>query len=310
MNALILFCYGAIESIDEIEGFYDHLTYGNATRDRVDRGVRLFKSIGTCDPLASVTNRIGDALVGRLAQERGEDWEFYIGNKHVYPFVEDAVRECVEDGASHIYTLSLTPLYSKTGTRTYELAAAKALQKFCEGRVGVTPMPVLYDNEAFIGLLAERLTVAVQWLPRDVRDDVEVIFTSHSMPGNQETQADFIRQYESLAASVIDKSPVGSYRLAYRSATPGKQPWLEPDVLDVIREAKEAGRKAVVVSEILSVIENAEAIQEVGRDAKQLAHSLEMEFVQVEYLNDSYDFVEVLVGHLLENLNEPGTKVF
>jgi len=305
MNALILFSYGSIESIDEIAAFYDHLTYGNATRERIDKGVRLFKSIGTVDPLASVTKRIGRALVSRLKLETEEDWTYYIGNKHISPFVEDAVRECVEDGASNIYTLSLTPLYSKTGTRVYELAVAKALHQLGREDVRLTHIPVLYGNDAFVRLLADRLTDAVQWLPRDLQDDAEIIFTSHSMPGNRETQADFIRQYESLAAGIIDKSPVKNYRLAYRSATPGKQPWLEPDILDCLREVKEEGKKAVVVSELLSVIENAEAIQEVGRDAKELAHSLGMEFVQTEYVNDSHDFIEVLVNHLMETVRKP-----
>lgn len=304
MNGLIIFSYGTIRSMDDIAAFYDHLTYGNASEKMVEKGYHLFQSIGTCDPLASTTKRIGRSLSRRLKQETKEEWKYYIANKHTYPFIEDAVEQCVKDGVSKIYTVPLTPLYSKTGTRVYERTVVKALNKHERERVSVTNIPVLYSTESFIHLLADRLNDAIAWLPENIKEDAEIVFTSHSMPGDHTTQQDFIRQYEYLASEVIKRVPYRSYRLAYRSASPGEA-WLEPDILDVIRSLAKEGKKAVVICELLSIIKNAEAIQEVGRDGMRLAHLLGMEFVQTEYLNDSDDFMEVLTNHILEKIKQP-----
>jgi ferrochelatase len=299
MNALILFSYSSIQSLDDIQPFYDHLTHGHATPATYERGRRLFTSIGTADPLATVTNRIGRALISRLEQETGQEWKYYIGTKHSHPFVEEAVTQSLKDGADHIYTLSLTPLYSKTGTRVYERTVVNTVEKLGKKGVEITHIPAMYDNDTLAGLLADRLKNAIHWLPHDVRGEAEIIFTSHSMPGNERTQHDFIRQFEKLAENVMTRSPLKSYRLAYRSATPGKQPWLEPDILDVIRQVKKEGKRAVIVSELLSIIENAEVVKEIGHDAHQLAESLDMTFVQTEYLNDSFDFVQFLIEYVL-----------
>lgn len=299
MQAIILFSYSSIQSIDDIKPFYDHLTYGQATSATYERGLRLFHSIGKADPLGLVTRRIGRALVSRLEHETEEKWRFYIGTKHSSPFVEDAVKQALQDGANRIYTLSLTPLYSKTGTRVYERTVVNTVEKLDKRGIDMTHIPALYHQDPLSDLLADRLENAIHWLPRELRDEAEIIFTSHSMPGNEKTQHDFIRQFEGLATNIIEKSSLKSYRLAYCSATSGKQPWLGPDILDVVRQVKKEGKRAVIVSELLSIIENAEAIQEIGRDAKKLAHSLDMAFVQTEYLNDSFDFVQFLVDYVL-----------
>lgn len=304
MNGLMIFSYGTIRSMDDIAAFYDHLTYGNASKEMVEKGYHLFRSIGTCDPLASTTNRIGRSLCRRLKQDTKEEWKYYIASKHTYPFVEDAVEQCVKDGIRKLYTVSLTPLYSKTGTRVYEKMVVKAVNKHGRDRVSVTNIPVLYTNESLIHLLADRLNDAINWLPKNIKGDAEIVFTSHSMPGDRTTQKDFIRQYENMASEIIKRVPYRSYRLAYRSASPGEA-WLKPDMLDVIRSLAKEGKKAVVVCELLSIIKNAEVIQEVGRDGMRLAHLLGMEFVQTEYLNDSDDFMNVLTDHVLEEIKQP-----
>jgi len=87
MNALIIFSYATIKSLDDIESFYTHLSHGRPSQTMIDRGYQLFRSIGTCDPLAATTKRIGQALINRLQTETKTEWKFYVGGKHTYPFI-------------------------------------------------------------------------------------------------------------------------------------------------------------------------------------------------------------------------------
>lgn len=301
MNAVFLFSYGHLRSIDDLKSFYEHLLRNHYSADALNRGQQLFKSLGTADPLTSTTKRIGEGLSRLLAAKTGEPWKYYIGTKHSKPFVKEAVEQCLADGVKNIVTVSLTPLASLTGTTAYEREVEKAV----EGKgLTVTHLGAYGEEPRLIDILSARLADALQWLPKNVKGQTELLFTAHSMPGVERVHADFIRQYRSLASSVSRAAGIQECRLAYRSGGRPPQKWLGPDILDVIRELAAEGKKAIVVCELLSVVSNAEVIQEVGRDGMQLARSLGMEFVQVEYLNDGFEFVCCLSELCLDRLGK------
>lgn len=186
-------------------------------------------------------------------------------------------------------TIPLTPLYSTSGTRQYERQVEKALGNGTN--ISVKHISFYYNNEAYIEVVANRLISAIQWMPKEIRNDAEVIFVVQSMPGLPTAHKVFISQYEYLSKQLMDKVSFGNYQLTYRSGGPSPQRWLGPDRLDSITEAATKGRKAIIACELLSIIAYTEAIQEVERDAQERAFSLGLEFVHMEYLNDSDDFI-------------------
>ncbi|WP_060209951.1 ferrochelatase [Sporosarcina koreensis] len=299
MNAVILFSYGHLTSIDDLEPFYKHLLRKHYSEASLERGKELFKSLGTPDSLTSITKRIGRALSKQLSDQTGEQWMFYIGAKHSPPFVEDAVQQCAMEGVTRILTVPLTPLASITGTKVYE----REVEKAAEGTgIDVLHLGAYGGKQLFVDVLVTRLYDAIEWLPQEVKGQTTVVFTAHSMPGVDRVHSEFIEQYKTLASSLCNAAGVEDYRIAYRSGGPSPQKWLGPDVLEVIADEADEGRKAIVACELLSIIANAEVIQEIGREAKQFAHSRQMDFVQTDYLNDGFDFVECLAVLCAERL--------
>lgn len=300
MNIVLLFSYGHLESIEDLEPFYKHLLRKHYSDEALERGQELFASLGTADPLTTITNRIGDALCKELTAHEGEEWSYRIGTKHSEPFVEGVVEECIEIGVKRILTVPLTPLSSLLGTEAYQRKVTDIVKNHAS--ISVYHLDPYYAEDAFIDVMSVRLQQALRWLPENVIKDTEVIFTAHSMPGIERVHQDFIAQYEALAASLMASTNGFPYKITYRSGHPLPQRWLGPDILDVIKGCAASGTKAVVVCELLSIVENAEVIQEIGRDALQLAHQQGMKFVQTEYLNDSYDFVRLLSNLCLKRL--------
>lgn len=302
MNAIILFSYASIHSLDDVESFYHHLFHGNVKEESKNRGLTMYKSLVTCDQLGSNTKRIGEALTRRLQTSTGEEWNFYIGNKHISPFVDDAVNQSIKDGAKRIVTLALTPFYSRTGTEMYEKQVLKSLDEQGYPDIPVTHIPPFYNNDAVVNVLSKRLNDAIHWLPENVRDKADVIFTAHSMPGKPGAHKTFIDQYTQMARRLMNTAKMSNYHIAYRSGGNHPQQWLGPDFSDVMKDIADKDSEAVIVCELLSMLANAEAIQELGEEGKSLANQLGLKFVQTEYPNDSDDFVTALHQHILQEV--------
>lgn len=300
MNILVLFSYGSLRTLDDVAGFFDDIYHGHATDEDIAAAEERYQSMGMPDPLGAHTHRIGRALMKRLIQETGEEWHMFIGNHHAQPSIESVAETCAEMRPKRVATFGLTPFDSVTGNKAYEKKFRKhflALNDTAE-LVHISPY---CDHEPFVKVLSDRAETARNWLPADVRNEAEIVFTVHSLPGLPEVHKKMIGQYEELARKVATSVQVKDYHIAYRSGNPGQR-WLEPDVLDVVSDLAEQDTHAIVFVEALSVIENLEVLEEVTGDAIQKARNLGIQAVQSEYLNDSVDFIEALEEHILNSL--------
>lgn len=297
MNILVLFSYGSLRTIDDVAGFYNDIFHGRATVSDITAGGQRYESYGMTDPLGSHTKRIGLALTKRFMLETGEEWEVFIGNHHAIPSIETVAKKCAQMNPKRVVTFGLTPFNSITGNDAYERTFRKHL--LAENKnTPLIHIPPYCEHELFIKVLTDRVKTARDWLSATVRNDAEIIFTMHSMPGIPKAHEKMIKQYERLTSKVATSLEIKDYHLAYRSGQP-EQRWLEPDVLDVVAKLGERSVPAIVFVEVLSVIENMEVIQEITQEAIEKAQKLGIKAVQSEYLNDSIDFIEALEDHTL-----------
>lgn len=301
MNILILFSYGSLSSIDDVADFYHDVLHGHATEARIKAAEKNYKSFGTADPLGANTNRIGRILTKYLQKETKEEWIMMIANQHTSPFIEEAAKQCALLEPKRIMTSCLTPFDSVIGKSAYERKFEQAFRAENQTATIIHTAP-FYDNPLFIESFIDRAKTAQAWLPASVRSKAEIVFTVHSKPGIPKVHQQMITQYTDLAKQVAAALSIENYHIAYRSGKPAPQRWLEPDVLDVVSELGNRGVPAVIFIEALSVIENLEVFQEISKEAIEKAHSLGMEAVQSEYLNDSADFVAALADHFISEL--------
>lgn len=301
MNAIVLFSYASLESVDDVGPFLKHVMHSHATDEVIEMGKKQFLEIGTNDPLTYSMHRIGRKLASVMSEDTAAEWKYYIGNKHTTPFVKETIEACVKDGAERIFTVPTTPFYSKTGTKLYEIQVRRTLEHLGVD-IPVIPLRNYYQSPEFINIMSERLEEAYHFLPQDAKSNAEVIFTCHSMPGSESSNADFIEQYQSLIDALMDKVSFKAKAFrTYRSGGHDKHNWLQPDILEVMAERIEAGASGFVVSELLSIIANMEVIQEVGFDGVRLAEKHGLPFMQTSYLNDSYELIDFLIQKIKEN---------
>lgn len=297
----MIFSYNTIKSIDEVYDFYDHLFHSKAEPNVINQYVSKFRLFGKMDPSTYYTYLAGEAIVNGLNNNTGDTWKLYVGNKHTPLFIDEATEQAIKDGCTELYTLSFSPLHSKTGYISYLQKVNKVVGNL-NPAVNVVSLGDYWEDSQYSKILAKRLKSAYDYASKEDKENnkVKIIFTSHSLPGTESSNKDFIDQYMKLGSLILAEAGLENvpHRFAYRSVGPETQKWLRPDICDVLKEEKEEGIKTVIVFELLSLVENIEAVLEIGEEAKNVATKLGMSFYQVPYLNDSYDFVKFFIDKI------------
>jgi len=112
----------------------------------------------------------------------------------------------------------------------------------------VDKLRVFYNHPGFIDATAERVRTALEGLPEIARHSSIVIYTAHSIPMSMAESSKYVQQLEESCRLVSSAVGLKGHRLVYQSRSgPPAQPWLEPDILDVLREIKQDNSASGIV---------------------------------------------------------------
>lgn len=305
MIGIILFAYGGPKSIDDLLDYYTNIYHGKVpSEERMESVREKYRHIGEGNLLGAITRRQGLALEHALQPYFKEKVKSYVAFKYTPPFIEDTVKKMAEDGVDKIITFPIKPLYSKMGIRFYQRQVRKTLEEL-QLDLPIVDIEHWHEHEDFIKVIASRVQDAIDWLPNNLTQEESIIlFTAHSMPGLAKTHQVYIDQFTQLAELVAKELNLTDWDLAFRSLGEKKEMWIGPDVSEVIRKKAEQGYKGIVACDLLSVTSNLEVLYDIGFDLQDLCNELGVEFVRATFLNDSYDFIQVLKKLIIEIVAE------
>jgi ferrochelatase len=209
------------------------------------------------------------------------------GAKHAEPLIEKAAAELVAAGHAEVVGLVLTPHASSMGSQEYLDRAAKEL--------AATPFVAIgawYAETGFIDLLASRVRTALD----SARGKSHVIFTAHSLPERIRESGDTYPQQLAESAELVARNAgLDEWDVAWQSAGRTPEPWLGPDVRDVVRRlGTDGGTDAVVVCPIGFVADHLEVLYDLDVEVAHIAAQSGLEYVRTASLNDDPAFIEVL----------------
>ncbi|MFD1413743.1 ferrochelatase [Oceanobacillus jeddahense] len=296
MIGILTFAYGApAASMDDLEAYYMHIHKKKAqSAEKIEQMKDQFRQIAVGDTLGSITKRQIKALETTLQCYFQEPVKGYAAYKHTSPFVEDVVEQMINDGVTKMITIPIKPLYSKSGYVYYQVLVRQALN-----------IERWHDHPSLVNVLSNRVRTAWDWLPRDMKDDATVIFTSHSLPGRPETHHAFENQFTELAGLIANQANTPQWRISYRSGgTSQSEMWLGPDIKEVIEQEAQRGCKGIIICELLSLTSNVEAAFDVGYDIQPICHEKGMEFFKTAMVDDSFDFIIALTKIIQDKVAE------
>ncbi len=112
-------------------------------------------------------------------------------------------------------------------------------------------------------------------------DAVEVIFTAHSLPTRILAQGDpYPQQLRETAEAVAARMQLPRWSIGWQSAGRTDDPWIGPDLLDVLAERAAQGVRGVVVCPAGFVSEHLEILYDLDIEATQRAAELDIAFAR------------------------------
>ncbi|WP_430591921.1 ferrochelatase [Humidisolicoccus flavus] len=321
-DAILLAGFGGPEGQDDVIPFLRNVTRGRGIPDeRLEEVAHHYRHFGGVSPINNQNRELKAALEARLA-ERGIDLPVLWGNRNWDPYLNDALTEAKERGFTKLIAIATSAYSSYSSCRQYREDFADALfDTGLGGEIQIDKVRSFYNHPGFVQPFLDgvRAAVAESQEAGFAPEEVELLFATHSIPtddavrsGNRETDfgphGAYEKQHLEVSELVANEAAPGyPWKLVYQSRSgPPTQPWLEPDINDVIEDIGET-RKAIIVVPIGFVSDHMEVMWDLDEEAKESAEEQNLWFRRVATPGSDPAYVEGLIDLVLERVN--GTPV-
>ncbi|MGM7677639.1 ferrochelatase [Microbacterium sp. A94] len=323
-DAVLLAGFGGPEGQDDVIPFLRNVTRGRGIPDeRLEDVSHHYRHFGGISPINAQNRALKAALEHELAA-RSIELPVYWGNRNWAPYLEDAVTDAERAGDTTLLAFATSAYSSFSSCRQYREDFARVLtQTGLDDRVTIDKIRPFYDHPGFVQAFIDGVHAAVaQFVSDGVRaDGIHVLFSTHSVPMDDAERSGprdidwgdggaYAAQHQAVAAWVMDKvrqlvpeAVSTTWELVYQSRSgPASQPWLEPDVCDVIGELPARGIEAVVVVPVGFMSDHMEVLWDLDTEAAEAAQEAGLQFVRTPTPGISPAFVSGIVDLIQERL--------
>ena len=304
-DAILVVSFGGPESRDDVIPFLENVLRGrNVPRERMLAVAEHYYHFGGKSPINQQTRELIAALEIELAPH-GPKLPVYWGNRNWHPMLAETLRQMKQDGIQRALTFVTSAYSSYSGCRQYREDIARAQSEVGPGAPEVDKLRAFFNHPGFIEATEDRLRDALGDLPAAARQNIQIVYIAHSIPLSMANTCDYVRQLEEVRKLVSARMGVTNDALVYqsRSGAPG-QPWLEPDILDYLREVKARNLgSAVVLAPISFISDHMEVLYDLDIEAQQLCESLSLPMARAKTVGVHPKFIGMIRELILERVN-------
>jgi ferrochelatase len=304
-DAILVVSFGGPESRDEVIPFLETVLRGkNIPRERLLTVAEHYYHFGGKSPINDQTRDLIAALKIELEQH-GPNLPIYLGNRNWHPLLPDTLRQMKQDGIGRALGFVTSAYSSYSGCRQYREDIARAQSEVGPGAPEVDKVRAFFNHPGFIEATVDRVREAMQDIPSGARQNVQIIYTAHSIPLAMANTSDYVMQLEEVRRLVSAAIGHNNDVLVYqsRSGAPG-QPWLEPDILEYLRRVHaENLASAVVLAPISFLSDHMEVLYDLDIEARQLCDSLGLMMARAKTVGVHPKFIHTIQELILERMN-------
>ncbi|MFV0373132.1 ferrochelatase [Microbacterium sp.] len=323
-DGILLAGFGGPEGQDDVIPFLRNVTRGRGIPDeRLEDVAHHYRHFGGVSPINAQNRALRAALGDELAR-RGIHLPVYWGNRNWAPYLEEAVTAAAADGNRRLLAVATSAYSSFSSCRQYREDFARVVETAgLSDAVTIDKVRPFFDHPGFVAPLAAGVIDAVgAMLAGGVpAARIRVLFSTHSIPladaqrsGPRDTDwgegGAYAAQHRAVAgvimSDLIAAHPAATqtgWDLVYQSRSgPAEQPWLEPDVCDVIERLPDAGIEAVVIVPVGFVSDHMEVMWDLDTEAIAAAAEAGLRAVRTPTAGVDPAYVSGLVDLIVERI--------
>ena len=301
-DAILVVSFGGPEGHNDVIPFLENVLRGrNVPRERMLAVAEHYYHFDGKSPINQQTRELIAALKQELAQH-GPKLPVYWGNRNWHPMHADTLRQMKNDGVQRALAFVTSAYSSYSGCRQYREDIARAQAEVGEDAPQIDKLRVFFNHPGFLEATEDRLKEALAQIPANTRQGVQIVYVAHSVPMSMANTSDYVKQLEEVRRLGSQAIGVSNDVLVYqsRSGAPG-QPWLEPDILDHLREVKQKNlASAVIVAPISFISDHMEVLYDLDIEARQLCDSLSLPMARAKTVGVHPRFIAMIRELILE----------
>ncbi len=234
-DAVLVLSFGGPEKPDDVMPFLENVLRGrNVPRERMLAVAEHYYHFGGRSPINDQNRALIAALEGELASH-GLRLPIYWGNRNWHPLLADTLRQMRADGVRKALAFVTSIFSSYSGCRQY-LEDIERARAEVDGAPHIHKLRKFYNHPLFIEAQADEVALALGESDALRGRRRKIIFSAHSVPLSMAETSDYQKQLQESCRLVAESVGVDDWRLVYQSRSgPPSQPWLEPDISDVLR---------------------------------------------------------------------------
>lgn len=295
--ALLLMAMGGPDSLENVEPYLLDVRGGRPTSPELVEEIRgRYRVTGGKSPVLDITREVARALEQRLNASGEVRFRCYVGLRHWHPFIKDAYAEMLTDGPDHIVGLCMAPQYSSLSIGAYVKKVEEARAELADE----TPISFVrswHRHPLLIAAIVEHIRRTLERFPAEVRAQVPVLFTAHSLPERVVAMKDpYPEEVHGTVQAVCAQLGGQPTSCAYQSQGRSGEKWLGPSVEEALDDLAQAGHHYVLVAPIGFLCDHVETLYDIDIELTQLARTKGIQLERIPMLNASAPLIDILTS--------------
>lgn len=295
-QAVLLMSYGTPNNTEEIWEYYTHIRHGKEpSQELYDELAGRYEEIGGVSPLAQITEAQRLAVEEKLNETGEVEYRVFTGLRHIQPFIEDTVKEIVNQGFTVIHGMVLAP-HDSSFIKQYHDRVEKELTAYPE--ISYTAHRHFWQQDNFQVFWSDQIQAVL-----DTEKKQKFLFTAHSLPERLLLNGDpYVDEITNAAKAIAGRvQGVLDFGHAWQSAGRTADKWIGPRVEDVTEELLKEGYEEIIYLPFGFVADNLETLYDNDIECKGLVEELGGIYGRLNMPNTHPDFISGLVAEILSN---------
>ena len=298
-QAVLLIAFGGPECRRDVRPFLTRVTKGRVPQERLEGVACHYEMFDGKSPVNEVTCAQAEALQQLLATSP-VPMPVYVGMRNWHPLLEDTVKDMARDGIRYAVGMIMSVFKSRSSWDQYQQEISRALTSTnIDLRFAYTPP--FFDQSGFINTMARHIADCRNKMAERGEKAADIVFTAHSLPRSDPQSELYEQQVTYSAARIASRLGYSRWHVAYQSRSGRPQdPWLEPDINDVLRELARGGVKDVTIAPIGFVCDNIEVLYDLDVEARQTAQTEGIRLTRATSVGSDPEFIQTMADMVKE----------